>query len=715
MTTISCDHAIYTSVVTKKVTGYQFIAWSPGVTQQDLKIIQSHTTFVRTLPYDASFKSSIRFYRLDSKRHCLTMMVNAGKDSAGRPNRIYSHNFILSQQHLEVLKFNPFRLDPQAFILNDELRGTLEPVEVGLTEERMILDPILDLMDPTDMTSFLNAYLSPQKIVVVEVPGDKDMSELLHALISILPVRARQNFRFSSYSMAPGDRNFKVTVIPENIKVYPSSNVPENFAIIDLVDHRTTPVWEDKTANFSGFLMESIVTEDQGTLSELIDSTNNGPETLYKDLGRWTNYWREYRNITTLPRQEQAPHLYRLGKGIIDLYPAEAMSRLQASFTIFMENGKADELVDAALTIIDLAIKTESGVTTRNTFFDTIWFLWRTQALNALKRFLNLSLRYTELVVPFREFAAQHLTRVQPDLLMSPYFQPYLEIEDIAIEYFKRSKRRDYQVAGHNLAMGLGEHLSRSGADYQTTRNFLVHAEEILDSFEDETKIRHYEKLKSIYNSKGDNKGYYRILWRLGMVYVRQRRMQGLPHLSEALSYIELEGKLKAETMRVVTWLTQQKKQFKNNTQLFLAATPFFETLLKKDLSQREKIPSLEIMMENQGTYINSFHHTQEIRKTLLVNLRTILENIPKGEEKHEMSPAERDFSRKIRRTKGKMIKSMVTAYGKLINNAIDGDVELARQLIKEARDFFVNTPAIGHTPTKILELEMQLEEGKAE
>ena len=712
MTTISCEHAIYTSVVTKKVTGYQFIAWSPGVSQEDLKIIQSYTTFLRTLPYDAHFRNSTRFYRMGSKRYGLTMMKNAGKDSAGRPNRIYSHNFILTQPQIELMRFNPFLVDEEALIFDDELRGTIEPVEVKLSDETMILDPILQLMDPSDITSFLNAYFSPHKSIVIETSEDSDMSELLKSLVSLVPVSARKNLSFSSYSMGPGNRNFKITVVPEKIKLYSSSTIPENFVVIDLVNHKTRPVREEKTSDFSDFLMECVVTNDISTLSSLLDSTNRGPETLYADLGRWTNYWREYRNIMTIPRQRQALHHYRLGKSIADLYPQEAMNRLKGSFALFMEMGESEQLVDVSLSAIELAIKGKDKKTAEQVFLNAAWFLWRNQHLNPLKRFLNLSLRYTELVESFQKFASEHLIKIHPTLLTGSLFMPYLQIENIAIEYFKRSKRKDHHLYGHNLAMGLGEYLSRGRINYEITRKFLLHAEEILDSFDDYTKMKHYEKLREIYNKKGDNKGYYRVLWRLGMVYVKQRRVQGLPNLTEALSYIELEGKLKAETMRVVTWMTQQKKQFKQNPQLFLAATPFFQTFLKKELSQREKIPSLEIMMENHNSYIGSFHHSPEIRKALLANLHTILEHIPKGEGRQETSEDEKEFSRKIKKTKGKMIKSMIDAYTKMIKKTLTKDVETARGLINEARDFFVNAPAVGHTPTKILELEMLLDEG---
>ena len=89
-----CEQAIFSWVEKKNVLGHQLVSFSPGVTREELKFLESWN-----LPLsidNVNFTEGRRMFILPSGRICLNYLKNLGRDLKGRDGALLSHLIIMN-------------------------------------------------------------------------------------------------------------------------------------------------------------------------------------------------------------------------------------------------------------------------------------------------------------------------------------------------------------------------------------------------------------------------------------------------------------------------------------------------------------------------------------------------------------------------------------------------------------------------------------------
>ena len=126
---ITCKQLIYTSEITDKKRGYQFIAESQGISTADRKVIEQYSVPSKVIPVDYDFEESLLLFSLPSGNFSFSKMINNGLNFDGRPNNIYTHSLIISREDIVSIKHN-FLLFEKYFVVDPTLRGTLAPKHI---------------------------------------------------------------------------------------------------------------------------------------------------------------------------------------------------------------------------------------------------------------------------------------------------------------------------------------------------------------------------------------------------------------------------------------------------------------------------------------------------------------------------------------------------------------------------------------------------------
>jgi len=116
------EQAIFTSAETERASGYQVIAASDGLQEDELREIAAWGPSHGALLSEEPEAVSLNFHRLHSGRYCASRTVHAGPEYSGRGGlRVYTQCLIVPPAVLERFANNPFAL-LRAALANGTLR-----------------------------------------------------------------------------------------------------------------------------------------------------------------------------------------------------------------------------------------------------------------------------------------------------------------------------------------------------------------------------------------------------------------------------------------------------------------------------------------------------------------------------------------------------------------------------------------------------------------
>lgn len=216
MQSSTIERAVFTSVQTERLDGYQLAAASPGLSSQERDelagwgpahdaLLDSHETAV-----------SLNFHRLAGGRFSVSRTMHAGEEYSGRGGwRVYTQFLLVQPETLARFANNPFRLLEAAVAAGymeqqQPLPQQLEPIQLvgGATMvDHILLARLARHPGPQAMGALVEASLADQPLAIV---SRTPLARLLAGLFSLLPVEVRPEFSFTTALKPSSQRGFRL-------------------------------------------------------------------------------------------------------------------------------------------------------------------------------------------------------------------------------------------------------------------------------------------------------------------------------------------------------------------------------------------------------------------------------------------------------------------------------------------------------------------------
>ncbi len=216
------EQAIFTSAQTDRAQGYQLVARSPGLTEDDAREISLWAPSHDSLLERPGQRSSTNFFQLASESYCVSRSKPAGAEYSGRGGEaVYSRFLVVPPLVLARFANNPFALLRAATAIGAmdvvspgierleplRLGGRSAPVDMGLLAH-LARDP-----GPALMATLVQAALSSDRLAVA---AQVTTEQLVAGLFNVLPVECRTEFSFSTGLKPATSRPVRITSLPED-------------------------------------------------------------------------------------------------------------------------------------------------------------------------------------------------------------------------------------------------------------------------------------------------------------------------------------------------------------------------------------------------------------------------------------------------------------------------------------------------------------------
>lgn len=237
---MNVEQAIFTSLRSQRLDGYQLAAVSPGLTAEEMQELSvwgpAHDSLVcqrRRRPL------SINFHRLASGRFAVSRTHLAGKEYSGRGGgQVYTHILVLQDETFARFAYHPFRVLEAA-----EVAGRLDLWEGG--EPTLASFPMAGSCTPSSgmevarAKQTLSAWLLARLVHITMLPQevgvvtDRNPHLQVAAMFDLLPLHRRQEMTFSTGLKPSGQRHFHLCV----------THTDEDLKDVRLLDRRR--MWFD--------------------------------------------------------------------------------------------------------------------------------------------------------------------------------------------------------------------------------------------------------------------------------------------------------------------------------------------------------------------------------------------------------------------------------------------------------------------------------------
>ncbi|MHC4398809.1 MAG: GAP1-N2 domain-containing protein [Planctomycetota bacterium] len=213
------EQAVFTSAETDRSAGYQLVATSPGVCEEDAREMAvwgpSHDALSDSTPAAVS----VNFHPLPSGNFCVSRTAPAGFEYSGRGGpRVYTQLLIVSPEVLARFANNPFALLRAALAggwlrLHAQVPKELERLRLAgraAALDSALLSRLSASPGPDWLATLVQAALGSTSVAVV---GGPPAEHLIAGLINCLPPECRTEFSFSTGLKHSARRPFRVIAL----------------------------------------------------------------------------------------------------------------------------------------------------------------------------------------------------------------------------------------------------------------------------------------------------------------------------------------------------------------------------------------------------------------------------------------------------------------------------------------------------------------------
>ncbi len=214
------EQAIFTSARTGRRDGYQLVAASPGVTEEDARELAHWGPTHDSLLPSAVAAGSVNFHALPSGAFCASKTTASGAEYSGRRGkRIYTQCLVVPPDVLARFANNPFRLLEAAaasstLTVHREIPRVLKPFQlVGRSSavDWELLQRLCGELGPGPLAALVGAAVAGTN---VGVTGHPRPERYFAGLINLFPIECRTELSFSTGLRHSQQRPFRQIALP---------------------------------------------------------------------------------------------------------------------------------------------------------------------------------------------------------------------------------------------------------------------------------------------------------------------------------------------------------------------------------------------------------------------------------------------------------------------------------------------------------------------
>jgi hypothetical protein len=284
------DHAVFTSLRSSRLDGYQLTAATAGITAAEARELTlwgpAHDSLLETAPATGS----INFHTLSSGRCCVWRTCAAEAEYSGRGGaRIETRYYLLSTDDFARFSNNAFRVIEAA--LSMPSTAALSSVTTGTSAEtsqppplcfvgragrldRTLLAELIRDPGPAALADLLDGALRYPR---VGVAWRGSITRAVAGLINLLPVGCRTDLSFTTGLRYSARRPFKLIALPDDPALRKRAEKAAHVKTIDLDDPPTSPA---KLGGWASVVREALVGGHLADLVRLIDPQSDHRQPL---------------------------------------------------------------------------------------------------------------------------------------------------------------------------------------------------------------------------------------------------------------------------------------------------------------------------------------------------------------------------------------------------------------------------------------------------
>jgi hypothetical protein len=234
------EQAIYTSVKSSRLDGYQLAAASPGITDELARELTVWGPAHDSLWDTRRDARSVNFHALATGEYCLSTTTQAGAEYSGRGGgRVYTQMFVLPPEVLARFAHDPFLVlralaASGRLVVHDEVGEKLPTVPLlGRSDqpEPTLISQVLDEVGAKVFDDLVDAVAGPTSVAVLT---SGHVERLFQAILHAFSPEERLTISFTTNLKDSPRRPFKLFVLPNDPSLVRQSQRTSGAKIIDL-------------------------------------------------------------------------------------------------------------------------------------------------------------------------------------------------------------------------------------------------------------------------------------------------------------------------------------------------------------------------------------------------------------------------------------------------------------------------------------------------
>jgi hypothetical protein len=239
------EQAIFTSVKSSRLDGYQLAARSDGVSDELAKELTTWGPAHDSLWDTRRDARSVNFHHLSSGEYCLSVTTLAGEEYSGRGGgRVYTQMFVLPAEALARFAQDPFLVlralaAAGRLVIHDEVPETLSTVPLlGRSDQpgSAHSNQVIEEVGQKIFGDLVDAVASSPSVAVLT---SGHVERLFQALLHAFTPQERLAISFTTGLKGSPRRPFKLFVLPNDPAVVRQSQRVNGAKVIDLIGEDT--------------------------------------------------------------------------------------------------------------------------------------------------------------------------------------------------------------------------------------------------------------------------------------------------------------------------------------------------------------------------------------------------------------------------------------------------------------------------------------------
>lgn len=273
------EQAIFTSAKTVRFDGYQLVACSRGVSEEDSRELAVWGPSHGALCEARDEASSVNFHRLTSGVCCVSKTVAAGEEFSGRGGaRIYTQYLLVPSEVFARFANNPFAVLRAAWakgLLNVHERVPTTLEQSSLVGRSAIVDEgllaqLADQWGPERVGRLVAAVVNPGQVLLT---GASHCETLLGGLVNCFPAECRTDLSFTTGLLPSPRRPFRL--VPSDLDAAERRRAARQPGV-QVLDLSVVSIDDEELPGWARYVSEAIASDQLTRLTHQLQTQRMG-------------------------------------------------------------------------------------------------------------------------------------------------------------------------------------------------------------------------------------------------------------------------------------------------------------------------------------------------------------------------------------------------------------------------------------------------------